>query len=186
MKSLRIKGTVAATLVAVAAGISVVMRDVEAVAASAGSTIDCYSAVDILEPFAPGATQVVVFDRVALSRGTPNADDLAPSYGRLSDRFKYSLKAGLLVRRHGTPLGPSPGTITPIQITVPLAWRDRAAIGWGNAATSWTVRVIGCRSTTPWVAFTGGYTVRSPMCVPLIVRMGNRSQRIRVAVGHPC
>jgi hypothetical protein len=96
------------------------------------------------------------------------------------------MKAGLLVRRHGTPLGPPPGAIKPIDISVAPEWRDRAAIGWGNAGVSSTVRLPACRSTTKWVVFTGGYFVRSPACVPIIVRMGGESRRIRVAVGRSC
>jgi hypothetical protein len=143
-------------------------------------------------PFTPDANTIVVFNRVALGRGTPNAAALGPSYGGpyqyngRSYQFKYALKNGLSVRRHGTPLGPPPGAFTPIEITVPLAWRTRAAMGWGDAATSWRVRVIGCRSTTQWVVFTGGFGVTSPACVPLIVRMGTRIQRIHIAVGRPC
>jgi hypothetical protein len=178
MKSVPITVAVVGALVAM----SVVATDVDA--RSAGSTIDCESAVDVVGPVAPSVAQVVVFDRVAVPRGLAHVE-LARYTGR-PDRFKYWLKAGLHVRRHGTPLGPAPGAIAPVEITVPRQWRDRAAIGWGNAGVSSTVRVGGCRSTRPWVVFTGGYFVSSPACVPLIVRIGDRSRRIRVAVGRPC
>jgi hypothetical protein len=177
MKFVRLAVAVAGAL----AAMSVVATGVDA--RWTGSTIDCASAVDVPEPVSPSAAEVVVFDRVAIPRG--RSTGLAPYTGR-PDRLKYWLKAGLLVRRHGTPLGAAPGPTKPVEISVAPKWQDRAAIGWGNAGVSPTVRIPGCRSTTPWVAFTGGYYVRSPACVPLIVRMGGRTQRIRVAVGRPC
>jgi hypothetical protein len=179
MNFVRLSVTVAGAVVAM----SVAATDVDADARLAAVTIDCESAAYFLTPVSPSASEVVVFDRVAIPRG--RSTGLAPYTGR-PDRLKYWMKTGLLVRRHGTPLGPTPGAIKPVEITVAREWRDRAAIGWGNAGVSPTVRIGGCRSTTEWVAFTGGYYVRSPACVPLIVRMGGRSQRIRVAVGRPC
>ena len=166
--------------VAVALAVTgVIATDVEA---DPVRPISCASAVDVPEPVAPDASEVVVFDRVAVPRG---GGGLAPNAGR-PDRLKYWLKAGLLVRRHGTPLGPAPRAMKPVEIAVPREWRDRAAIGWGDSGVASTVRLGGCRSTTPWIVFTGGYYVSSPACVPLIVRVGDRSRRIRVAVGRPC
>jgi hypothetical protein len=175
MTLLRIAVAVTGALLAM----SVVATNVEA---DAVRTISCASAVDVPERVAPGASEVLVFDRVAVPRG---GGTLAPNAGR-PDRLKYWMKTGLLVRRHGTPLGPAPGAIKPVEITVPREWRDRAAIGWGDSGVASTVRIGGCRSTTRWLVFTGGYFVSSPACVPLIVRIGDRSRRIRVAVGRPC
>src|SRR6266581_756182 len=169
-RRLRITVTVAGTL----AAMSVVATDVEADARLAAATIGCESAAEFLEPVSPSSREIVVFNRVAIPRGLARGP--LGSYTGRPAGLKYFMKAGLLVRRHGTPLGPAPGAIRPVEITVPPEWRDRAAIGWGNAGVSSTVRVGGCRSTTPWVVFTGGYFVRSPACVPLVVRMGGQSR----------
>jgi hypothetical protein len=179
-KTLLIGPAMAITLVAM----SVVASDVEAAARAGAAPISCESAAEFLEPVSPSPRDVVVFDRVAIPRGL--ADNGLASFTGRPARLKFWLKAGLLVRRHGTPLGPAPRAIKPVEITVPREWRNRAAIGWGDAGVSSTVRITGCRSTTPWVVFTGGYYVRSAACVPLIVRIGDRSRRIRVAVGRPC
>jgi hypothetical protein len=178
-KTLLIEVLAAGTLVATSASAT----NVQAAAQARAATIGCESAADFPEPVAPSAAEVVVFDRVAVPRGGPRG--LTPYTGRPA-RLKFFLKAGLLARRNGTPLGPSPGAVEPVEISIPPAWRDRAAIGWGDAGVSSTVRVGGCRSTTPWIVFTGGYYVRSPACVPVIVRVGARSRRIRVAVGRAC
>jgi hypothetical protein len=178
-KTLLIEVLAAGLLVAVSA----CATNVRAAAQASAATIGCESAAYFPEPVAPSAAEVVVFDRVAVPRGLTHG--LAPYTGRPA-RLKYWLKAGLLVRRHGTPLGPAPGAVEPVEMSIPPAWRDRAAIGWGNAGVSSTVRIGGCRSTTPWIVFTGGYYVRLPACVPVIVRVGARSRRIRVAVGRPC
>lgn len=147
------------------------------------SSLDCASAVDTPEPDAPSVADVVLFRRVAIRRDLAH---LAPAPYTGTGAFRYWFKAGLLVHRHGMPFGPSLPRIKQIEIVVPREWRNRAAIGWGNTSVSSTVRINPCRSTTPWLVFAGGYYVRSSACVPLIVRMDERSQLVRIAVGRPC
>ncbi|WP_433832666.1 hypothetical protein ACQP2E_16720 [Actinoplanes sp. CA-015351] len=63
-----------------------------------------------------------------------------------------------------------------------------ARIGWGNPGLNGTsISVPGCPGgASGWLAFVGGYTVRTSGCVPLIVRVDQMEERIAVGVGAPC
>jgi hypothetical protein len=147
------------------------------------STLDCVSAVDTPEPDVPTTADAVVFGRVAIARDLARST-LAPYTGR--GTFKRWVKAGLLVRRHGSPLGADPGTLQPIVITVPRAWRSRAALAWGNTGLSSAIRITPCRSTTPWLVFTGGYYVNSPTCFPLNISTNGKTRQILVSAARSC
>lgn len=43
-----------------------------------------------------------------------------------------------------------------------------------------------CPSGSGWLAFAGGYTVRAPACVPLLVEAHGRRERVEVSVGATC
>lgn len=76
-----------------------------------------------------------------------------------------------------------------VEITVAPSAAGRAAIRWGDADAGpprGHVRVEGCAAAEDWIAWPGGYHVRSPMCIPLIVRSGAQEARVSVAVGAPC
>jgi hypothetical protein len=77
-----------------------------------------------------------------------------------------------------------------ITITVPKAWRTRAAIAWGYGGTGIhsSLRFTGCGSD-PAVgnAYSGGFYLRAPSaCVPLIFRVGGRTTTVRFGVGRRC
>ena len=94
--------------------------------------------------------------------------------------FPWWRKAGLVVRANGQP----------VTITVPAAWRDRVAIVWGYGNMGGpfhSLRIAGCGSDpTHGSAYSGGFVVRRPSCVPLTFRVGNRNATVRFGVGRRC
>jgi hypothetical protein len=89
-------------------------------------------------------------------------------------------KAGLAVR----------GNAPPVDVTVPKAWRTRAAITWGDSAIVSALRIAPCAPFLPpkvWNAYAGGFYLRSrTACVPLIFRVGQRRQTVRFGLGRRC
>jgi hypothetical protein len=77
-----------------------------------------------------------------------------------------------------------------VAMTVPRAWRGRMAIGWGSpAAPTEHLLIAGCKAGQDpgaWLAFAGGFWVSEPACVPLIVDVGQRRQRVHIGVGAAC
>jgi hypothetical protein len=88
-------------------------------------------------------------------------------------------KAGLVVR----------GNSLPVYVTVPKAWRGRAAITWGNSGTTSALRIARCPpyQPRPWNVYAGGFLLRSPKaCVPLEFRHGNERTTVRFGLGKRC
>lgn len=94
--------------------------------------------------------------------------------------WTYWSKAGLVIR------GGSPT----VSVTVPKAWRNQAAITWGNNTGIVTaLRIAPCPASkqAPWNAYAGGFYLRArSACVPLIFRVGQRSATVRFGLGRPC
>jgi hypothetical protein len=88
-------------------------------------------------------------------------------------------KAGLVVR----------GNAPPVVVSVPQAWRERAAITWGDSGIVSALRIAPCRADRPkvWNAYAGGFYLRSrSACVPLVFRVGRREQTVRFGLGRRC
>jgi hypothetical protein len=89
-------------------------------------------------------------------------------------------KAGLVVRAGGQA----------ISISVPSAWRGRAGITWGNGGHGVfdSLRIAGCpRSPTRGLAYAGGFYLRSASaCLPLVFRVGRRSETVHFGIGSHC
>jgi hypothetical protein len=94
--------------------------------------------------------------------------------------WAYWRKAGLVVRA-GAPA---------VSITVPPAWRPRAGIAWGYGSKDVfdTLRIASCPGPpVRGLAFSGGFYLRSPSaCLPLVFRVGSRSETIRFGIGRRC
>jgi hypothetical protein len=93
--------------------------------------------------------------------------------------WPYWHKAGLLVRAGRGP----------VTVTVPSAWRRRAAITWGNGlGVASTLQITTCSSpANHWNAYAGGiYTRSSAACVPLVFQIGARSQTVTFGIGRRC
>ena len=92
----------------------------------------------------------------------------------------YWRKAGLVVRAGGPA----------VSISVPPAWRARAAIAWGygNKGVFDTLRIAGCPGPPGrGLAFSGGFYLRLPSaCLPLVFHVGRRSETVRFGIGRRC
>jgi hypothetical protein len=90
--------------------------------------------------------------------------------------WSYFSKYGIAIRAD------SPAVL----ITVPAAWRHRAAIGWGNNIDGVSsLRLLSCpRQLGPWNAYAGGFYLRSASgCVPLVVNVGRRTATLGFVIG---
>jgi hypothetical protein len=93
--------------------------------------------------------------------------------------WSYWRKAGLVVRA-GAP---------PVTVSVPPAWRSRAAITWGNSTGIVSaVRIASCRGAAgTWNAYAGGFYLRSPSaCMPLRFSVAGRTRVVRFGLGRAC
>ena len=91
----------------------------------------------------------------------------------------YFRKYGLVVRAGGPA----------VLVTVPRAWRHRAAIAWGNnIGPVSSLRLLSCpRQLGAWNAYAGGFYLRSSSsCVPLVFKTGRRTATLRFAIGRRC
>ncbi|MFB9317813.1 hypothetical protein [Cryptosporangium minutisporangium] len=133
--------------------------------------LSCESPIDTLATPPTGYTTAL--DAVALA--TASVRPASPSGP--GDPYDLFAKTGLVVRAD-----------RPVTLTVPPA----VAVAWGTNRGKWTMvlRIPGCPGTagpdSPWMAFPGGFSVRTPQCVPVEVRSGTRRQTLRVPVGRSC
>jgi hypothetical protein len=92
----------------------------------------------------------------------------------------YFFKAGPVIRASGQS----------VLVTVPQAWRGRAAIAWGDGGHGvfGSLRFAGCSALpTQGFAYSGGFYLRSaPACLPLTFRVGHRSATVRFGLGRRC
>ena len=96
-----------------------------------------------------------------------------------SQPWPYWRKAGLVVRA-GAP---------PVTVSVPAAWRSRAAITWGNSTGIVSgLRIASCPGAAGgWNAYAGGFYLRSrSACVPLRFSVAGRSSVVRFGLGRAC
>jgi hypothetical protein len=92
--------------------------------------------------------------------------------------WSYWRKAGLVVRAGRSAVG----------VTVPKAWRSRAAVMWGSSGPVSALKIAGCPSPPGvWNAYAGGFLLRTrPQCVPLTFTVAGRSKTVRFGVGGAC
>ena len=93
--------------------------------------------------------------------------------------WAYWRKAGLVVRA-GAP---------PVTVSVPAAWRSRAAITWGNSTGIVSaLRIASCPGAAGvWNAYAGGFYLRSrSACVPLRFSVAGRTRVVRFGLGRAC
>lgn len=97
-----------------------------------------------------------------------------------STRWPYWSKAGMVVRAD-SPV---------VTVSVPPAWRQRVAIGWGNADTRSSLRFESCPDSSSlggWNPYSGGFQLRTrAACVPLAFTVAGRSATVRFGVGKRC
>ena len=99
---------------------------------------------------------------------------------RLRDRpWPYWEKAGLVVRAGRGP----------VTVSVPPAWRKRAAITWGgNTGIVNSLRIVRCGSDPGrGNAYAGGFYLRSrSACLPLVFRVGSHTTTVRFGLARRC
>jgi hypothetical protein len=112
-----------------------------------------------------------------------NTVSVPPAYLRqvvhVGGSWPYWRKAGLVIRA-GVPA---------VTVTVPRAWRSRAAIIWGNAGDpASSLRFASCAGrSSEGRAYAGGFYLRArSSCVPLVFRLGARAATVRFGVGRRC
>jgi hypothetical protein len=94
-------------------------------------------------------------------------------------RWPYWEKAGLVVRAGRSP----------VTVSVPQAWRTRAAITWGNNKPMVSsLRISPCTSPpNVWNAYAGGFFMRTHgACIPLIFQVGDRRRLVHFGIDHRC
>lgn len=95
-------------------------------------------------------------------------------------RWPYWTKAGIVVRANSAP----------VTVGVAAAWRERAAIGWGNVDAAASLRFAACPDSSSlggWNPYSGGFLLRTrAACVPLVFRVGGRSATVRFGIGKRC
>jgi hypothetical protein len=93
--------------------------------------------------------------------------------------WPYWEKAGLVVRAANEP----------VSVSVPRAWRRRAAITWGNGAPAvHSLRIAACPApANVWNAYAGGFFLRSRgACVPLVFQVGRRRRTVEFGIDRTC
>lgn len=166
------------------------------------------SAADGPKPGAGGRSpSAVVAVTVSGSVGTemsdagatvPCSDDLGVTTP-IDDQYRLVLDAVALPARTLVPQGSGePGWLfakqglvvragTAVDIMVAPGAVGHVRIGWGSPGPEATaIHVPACPSGSGWLAFAGGYTVRTPTCVPLLVRTHGQQERVEVGVGAHC
>ena len=120
-------------------------------------------------------TERVVLGRVVLP---PERFPYRPRYQPGHGPLPYFAKYGVLILS-------GPGAV---DLLVPSRWRARFAIGWGirGAEEVRRVRFVGCERAWRWRAYAGGYYLREPACVPLIVKVGGSVAQVRLGIGRRC
>ena len=117
--------------------------------------------------------------RIVLGVITLGPEFLQPTVPVHQGWWRYWQKHGLAIRA-GHQM---------VTITVPKAWRNRAAITWGvNVGIASTLRLPGCPDTPgSWNGYAGGFYLRSnSACVPLVFTVGRRTAVVHVGVGRRC
>jgi hypothetical protein len=94
--------------------------------------------------------------------------------------WQYWTKAAMAIRAGSGPVG----------LTVPAGWREREAIVWGNGPDQFSaLRIDRCAAQlgAKWNGFPGGFYLSArSACVPLIVRVGQRTATVYFGIGRRC
>lgn len=79
---------------------------------------------------------------------------------------------------------------TNFELIVPARVANRPRIRWGEVPPTPGHRVVISNCASPlrsrWLAYVGGYWINRPACVPLIVKVGDREQKVHIGLGAPC
>jgi hypothetical protein len=137
--------------------------------------VDCDQVAQMSGTAAPGQIYQVALGRVAMP------PRFLPQVVREPRPLRYWRKAGIYVR---------PGK-SAVDISVPVAWRKRAAIEWGQgdsaSGPASALHVTACPTFgRAWLPYGGGFHIAGPACVPLTIASGGRRQTLHFGVGRRC
>ena len=153
---------------------SLVLAGVALGAGASGPIATCGSIV------VPGGTYEWKPRRVVLGVAAVPPRHIPQTVPSGSRRWPYWSKSGVVVRADSQP----------VEVSVPPAWRGRAAIEWGDAGPSSSILFASCPASGPlggWNPYTGGFHLRTrAACVPLTFRVGERKATVRFGVGKRC
>ena len=140
-----------------------------------GTSLRCERAFDAGSE--PPESSTVVLDVVALPTSDGMREALQTSAsGEPDPAARLFAKQGLVVRSGAS-----------FVLEVPADAVDRLSIGWSNPDERTRRLVIdACPGSSKWLAFVGGYWVKDPGCMPLVVRAGGQERRVTIGVGAPC
>jgi hypothetical protein len=164
----------AVAVVAIACGAAVVLPARSQPTAARTSSVSCDEIIlNTKFPYVTGGYRLVL-----------DAVSVPPSYVRQvvatqSEPWRYWSKAGMVIRAGAGP----------VAVTVPSRWRGRAAITWGNGGPPLSsVTFPRCEpALSVGHAYAGGFYLRARSgCVPLVVRIGQRSATVRFGLGRRC
>jgi hypothetical protein len=118
----------------------------------------------------------IVLGAVSMPGATHLAREVELSRGRV---WPYYRNAGIAVRAGSSA----------VAVSVPVGWRDRVALSWGDSPAVSALRFAPCAGSAAglWNVYSGGIHLRlRGDCVPLHVRVGGMSTTVRVGVGRAC
>lgn len=80
---------------------------------------------------------------------------------------------------------------TSFTLSVPTEMRGSMKIGWSNFGYTLTDELVnpGCTSeqaNAEWLVYPGGFWLKEPGCIPLLVTNGQTSQTIYIPIGKSC
>jgi len=135
-------------------------------------TATCGDSIHVIGQPPPPAAKLVL-GRVQM----PRPDQVLHFGPRLSPGAPVFVKHGWSV---------TPGA--PVVLEVPRRYRRVAGLAFGRGKLGVpALRLRPCPGyAKPWTSWPGGYLVRKPMCVPIIVRADGRRARVLVSVGRRC
>lgn len=139
------------------------------------ATVTCNSSIIINPPVLPGPGDRVIFDRLfVVGRDRVPGPNPQPSGTK---PFLFYAKTGVSIRRGSGAL-----------VEVPMSWRARVAIEWGDSGTTSRVRFLPCRTGPKWITYAGGFHFRDKGggCVPLRVTVLSRTRTILFGAGRRC
>lgn len=135
-----------------------------------GATIDCATAIDVLDDLPSDYTAFL--DTVALA-GSRDSPALPVNLNEETGIF--GAKIGLAVRSGSA-----------FTLSISEASRDNATFGWGGSGDTSRLSIGACESPYAWLVFPGGFSVLEPSCVEVLVQHGTRSEVGSIGVGAPC
>jgi hypothetical protein len=140
--------------------------DARAADRTAQGTVLCSDAID-------GGTGPSPFPLILGRIGLQTSTTLRPVLLQ-GEPFRLWSKSALIVTRGGPP----------VVISVPRAWRSRAAITWSNRGLGETsVEHVQACPGGGWLAYPGGFFAQAKGCFPIDVTVGASHRRVWIRMG---